>query len=74
MMMIPSEVFTAQAENSFIPRKYRLSNTFTGSACHVSFAGGPGGGAGVVPLAGAGPPRRVPGPVGSAEQSEVNST
>src|SRR5437773_1103748 len=45
MTMIPCEVVTAQTEYSFSPRKYRLSKTLTGSACHVSRAGGPGRGA-----------------------------
>src|SRR3954447_5733041 len=41
--MIPCEVVTAHTEYSVWPRKYRLSNTFTGSACHVDRSGGPGG-------------------------------
>src|SRR5438093_944877 len=45
MTMIPCEVVTAQTEYSFSPKKYRLSKTLTGSACHVSRAGGPGRGA-----------------------------
>src|SRR5262245_34377088 len=43
MRMIPADVVIAQAEYSVWPRKYKLSNTFTGSACHVSRGGGPGG-------------------------------
>src|SRR2546425_2018935 len=43
MIMIPSEVLTAQDEYSVIPTKYRLSKTFTGSACHRERSGGPGG-------------------------------
>src|SRR5215468_12561605 len=45
--MTPAEVVTAQTEYSVWPRKYRLSKTLTGSACHVSRAGGPGGRAAV---------------------------
>src|SRR5215470_12834262 len=51
MTMIPADVVTAHAEYSVWPRKYRLSNTFAGSACHVSRAGGPGG-RGLAPRAG----------------------
>src|SRR5512134_372428 len=41
--MMPCDVVIAQAENSVWPTKDRLSNTFTGSAYHVSRAGGAGG-------------------------------
>src|SRR5579864_2567626 len=41
--MIPADVVTAQTEYSVCPRKYRLSNTLRGSACHESRGGGPGG-------------------------------
>ena len=40
---MPSDVVTAQAEYSFSPTKYRLSNTFAGGASHVLFGGGPPG-------------------------------
>src|SRR5687767_7253422 len=42
MMIVPAEVVTAQAEYSVCPRKYRLSNTLTGSAYQVLRSGGPG--------------------------------
>src|SRR5436190_1023766 len=38
MRMMPSDVVTAHAEYSDWPTKYRLSNTFTGSACQLSRA------------------------------------
>src|SRR5436305_12014084 len=41
--MMPCDVVTAHTEYSVWPRKYRLSNTFTGSACHVDLSGGPAG-------------------------------
>src|SRR3954470_260581 len=41
--MMPADVVTAQAEYSVCPTKYRLSKTFTGSACHVDRSGGPAG-------------------------------
>ena len=40
--MMPSDVVTAHAEYSVCPTKYRLSNTLTGLAYHVSRAGAPG--------------------------------
>src|SRR5215475_14425450 len=43
MTMMPCEVVTAQTEYSVWPRKYRLSKTFTGSACQVDRSGGPAG-------------------------------
>jgi hypothetical protein len=46
--MMPSEVVMAHAEYSLWPTKYRLSNTFTGSACHVFGSFATDGGAGVV--------------------------
>src|SRR5262245_34912066 len=53
--MMPCDVVTAQTEYSVWPRKYRLSNTFTGSACQVERSGGPGlrGAAGAARRAGA---------------------
>src|SRR5262245_25771458 len=39
--MMPSDVVTAHAEYSFSPTKYRLSNTFIGSACQRERSGGP---------------------------------
>src|SRR5580765_864865 len=55
MRMMPCDVVTAHTEYSVWPRKYRLSKTLTGSACHVERSGGPGGrGApGAAPRAGA---------------------
>src|SRR5215813_13894827 len=41
--IIPSDVFTAHEEYSVMPTKYRLSKTFTGSACHCERSGGPDG-------------------------------
>src|SRR5689334_5951728 len=41
MTMIPCDVVRAHAEYSVIPTKYRLSNTFAGSACHCDAGGGP---------------------------------
>src|SRR5258707_1068770 len=41
MRIKPSDVLIAHTEYSVWPRKYRLSNTLTGSACHDSRAGGP---------------------------------
>src|SRR4051812_11442352 len=41
--MMPADVVTAHAEYSVCPRKYRLSKTFTGSACQVDRSGGPAG-------------------------------
>src|SRR4051812_1519951 len=35
---MPSDVVTAHAENSDWPTKYRVSKTFTGSACQLSRA------------------------------------
>ena len=60
MMMMPSEVVTAQAEYSVCPTKYRLSKTFTGFAYHVSSSGAPGarGGAGAALGTGAVVPQR----------------
>src|SRR6188474_96307 len=52
--MIPSDVVTAHAVYSVIPRKYRLSNTFAGSACHSARGGGPGAAAGAGVVRGAG--------------------
>src|SRR5262245_48928590 len=49
--MIPCVVVIAHDEYSVIPTKYMLSKTLTGSACHVSRAGGGGG-----------PPPRLPAP------------
>src|SRR2546430_10185341 len=43
MRMMPAEVVTAQTEYSVWPRKYRLSKTLAGSACHDSRGGGPAG-------------------------------
>src|SRR6185503_4811735 len=40
--MIPCDVVIPHTEYSVIPRKYRLSNTFCGSAYHVSRAGDAG--------------------------------
>ena len=42
MMMMPCDVVTAHAVYSVWPRKYRLSKTLAGSACHESRGGGPG--------------------------------
>src|ERR1051326_8465941 len=39
--MIPPLPVIAQALWILVPRKYRLSATLAGSACHVSRAGGP---------------------------------
>src|SRR5690242_4785370 len=51
--MIPFDVVIAHDEYSVMPTKYRLSNTFTGSACHASRGGSAGG-----------PPPRRPAPPG----------
>ena len=52
--MMPSDVVTAHAVYSVMPRKYRLSNTLAGSACHAARGGGPGAAAGAAPVRGAG--------------------
>src|SRR3954447_21010292 len=41
--MMPADVVTAHTEYSDCPRKYKLSNTFTGSACQALRGGGPVG-------------------------------
>src|SRR5688572_1805761 len=57
--MMPCEVVIAHAEYSVCPTKYRLSNTFCGSAYQVSRAGGAGGPPGRAPPRPA-PPRLAP--------------
>ena len=52
--MIPSEVVTAHAVYSVFPRKYRLSNTLAGSACHSREGAELGAAAGAGPVRGAG--------------------
>src|SRR5947207_12533354 len=39
--MMPCDVVSAHADQSVMPTKYRLSNTFAGSTCHCEAGGGP---------------------------------
>src|SRR6266545_96612 len=39
--MMPCDVVSAHADQSVMPTKYRLSNTFAGSTCHCDAGGGP---------------------------------